>query len=392
MTTARPQRSRRRVWFGVITACILLTAAVVGVRNWKSTTSLASIQAAVAKGDLATAGTLVDRYLGEHPTDRDGLALQAKLAEANRDHRKAADSYGRLVELLPGDIDVRHRYGTALLQSAQFALAEAAYRQILKVQSTDERTQTELQWMLFHQLRERELEDFLESCLSREPANSRLLYHLLVSSQKPPNPHESLPVLERIDAACPHQRPILLGMARCAWKLGDVERARTLFDSVRALGDPDREFALALAEYELEQVHLDGVQAALDSARQVTREEWETDDRWWWLQSQLALQRRELDRALTQVSEAGRLSPRSLPYLHARVSLLRLLGRSDEAATLQTEVDARRAADRRLYLVVHSGELDRPSPALMREIADLCHLQHKPQQTEGWRRLAGDSR
>jgi tetratricopeptide (TPR) repeat protein len=197
-----------------------------------------------------------------------------------------------------------------------------------------------------------------------------------------------MPILERVHGECPNQRSILFAMALCAWRLGEIERARKLFDEVREYGSVDRELALALAEFELEQLHLEGAEAALVLAKDMTADQWRSDDRWWWLQAKMMQQRRMLPAALEAVSEAYELYPRSLPYLQARISLLRLLGRMEEARRLEGEADARRDADRRLYVIMQSSELNQPMPQLMREIAQLCRVQRKTLQAEGWQRLA----
>lgn len=384
MTTVRPIHRRRRGWLPPL----LLLGAHLVLSGCQNAISLSAIEAAVRRGDLSAANRMVDEYVRQHPTDTAGLQLQARLAEASRDPRRAAAALSALVHQSPDDIDLQRKYGMALLASNQYDRAEAVLREALRRQPADEATRTELQWILFHQLRERELEAFLESCLEREPASHRLLYHLLVSAQKRPNPHESMPILEQIDRAVPHQRNIGLGLARCAWKLGDIDKARSLFETARALGPVDPEFSLTLAEFELEQVNPAGVAAALAPTSAVSLEHWQANDRWWWLQSQVALQRGELEPALAAVSEACQRYPRSLTYQHSRVTLLRLLGRGDDAAALEQDVAARREADRRLYAIVHSGELDRPTPALLQELAELCDRQQKPLQAAGWRVLA----
>lgn len=392
MTSPGPARFQRRRFGTFLSLAAASLMVCFGPAGCRRSGSLSAVEAAVRKGELAAANQMVDEYVRQHPTEVDGLQLQARLAEAGHDYRRAAEALSALVLRSAGNIELQRRLGFALLQSAQFEQAEAVFRETLRLQPTDEAAQTELQWILFHQLRERELEAFLESCLEREPGSHRLLYHLLVSSQKPPNPHESMPVLEKIDQACPNQRTVVLGLARCAWKLGNIDKARDLFETARALGAEDSELALSLAEFELEQVNPAGVEAALAPTSAMSLEQWQTHDRWWWLQSQVAQQRGELDAALAAVSEACRRYPRSLTYQHARVTLLRLLGRGDDAVALAADVAARREADRRLYVVVHSGELDRPTPALLHEVAELCDRQQKSLQATGWRILANQRR
>lgn len=375
-------------WGALVVGCLVLAIGMWVIRGWTNSVSLAGIQTSIARGDLPRARVLVDRYLEEFPQDPDGFALAVKLAEASRDTEGAVDLYRRWAQLMPGDLPIWQGYGNSLLKTARFEEAESVYRTILRDHPTDVTAQTELQWILFHQLRTRELEQFLEQCLALEPANDRLLFHLLMTAQKPPNPHESLPVLERINEAVPGQRSILLGMARCAWKLGEIDRARELFAEVAKLGDPDRELCLALAEFELEQLNIEQVQAALDAIPRKSDDELESDDRWWSIRSQLALRNLNLEEALVQITKAATLYPRSLPYLQSRISLLRLLKWKDEADALNREAEAHRKAEQRLYIIVNSGELYRPTASLAREIAALCADQKKAAQSEGWTHLA----
>lgn len=375
-------------WGALVVGCLVLAIGMWVIRGWTNSVSLAGIQTSIARGDLPQARLLVDRYLEEFPADSEGFELAVKLAEASRDTEASADLYRRWAQLVPGDLPVWQGYGNSLLKTARFEEAESVYRTILRDHPTDVTAQTELQWILFHQLRTRELEQFLEQCLALEPENDRLLFHLLMTAQKPPNPHESLPVLERIDKAMPGQRSILLGMARCAWKLGKTDRARELFAEVAKLKDPDRELCLALAEFELEQLNIERVQVALDAIPRSSDDELESDDRWWSIRSQLALRNLNLEEALVQITKAAALYPRSLPYLQSRISLLRLLKWKDEADSLEQEAEAHRKAEQRLYIIVHSGELQRPTATLAREIATLYADQKKTAQSQGWSRLA----
>jgi len=375
-------------WGALVVGCLVLAIGLWGNRWWTNSVSLSGVQSSIARGDLPHARLLVGRYLEEFPADPDGLELAVKLAEASRDTEGSVELYRRWAQLMPGNLSIWQGYGNALLKTARFEEAESVYRTILCDHPTDVTAQTELQWILFHQLRTRELEQFLEQCLALEPENDRLLFHLLMTAQKPANPHESLPVLERIDKAVPGQRSILFGMARCAWKLGEIDRASELFAEVAKLKEPDRELCLALAEVELEQLNIERVQADLDAIPRKSDDELESDDRWWSIRSQLSLRSLNLEEALVQITKAAALYPRSLPYLQSRISLLRLLKWKDEADALEREAEAHRKAEQRLYIIVHSGELQRPTATLALEIATLCADQKKTAQSNGWNRLA----
>jgi len=330
---------------------------------------------------------MTEQYVAQNPDDVAGWLLQAELAELVQDYRKASTACAAVVSLRPDQLRYRHQLAKAQLRSAQFEAAEVSYRQILERNRLDEVAQTEIQWMLFHQQRVRELEDFLERCLADDPASSRLLFHLLMISQKPPNPLESLPVLEKIDAACPGQSVILAGLARCAWRTGDVPRARELFAGLEHESKSPRELVLTLAEFELEQTNVDAADQLLSSQDNNSSVDWTAEDRWWWLQSQIAQYRRQYATALESISEACRLRPREGQYLQTRLTLLQILGRTDEAGILQADLESRRAAVQEIYQIVSRGDLNQQSENVLGEIARHCRTLKKLEQADGWDQL-----
>ncbi len=334
------------------------------------------------KNDIAK--EMSEQYVVQNPDDVRGWLVNAEIAEQAKDFRKAATAYTAVVSLRPEQIRYRHQLAKAQLQSAQFTAAELSYREILDRNKLDEKAQTEIQWMLFHQQRARELEDFLERCLVDDPASPRLLFHLIMISQKPPNPLESLPVLEKIELASPGQPTIQAALARCAWRSGDVPRARKLFAMLQIENGNDRELILTLAEFELEQTNVETAERLLSLNDNKKSVEWSKDDRWWWLKAQILQRRRQYAEALDAITEASRLRPREGQYLQSRLSLLRILGRVDEAAIVQAELESRRTAVDGLY---HIGSLNEASADVLRDIARHCRTLKKSQQADGWDQL-----
>jgi len=388
-SSSRSPLRRGRLMAGCGLLVLLLT---VGGWYWfRPDVSVQAIELAMKNGDLVAAKAMAERYVQQSPDDLRGWMLQADLAELNKDFPKAAVAYSAVVQLRPDDIRIRHQYAKALLQSSQFQLAEDAYRAILDRKGTDEIAQTEIQWILFHQQRDRELEDFLEACLKLEPGNSRLLFHLLVSSQKPANPLESLPLLEKIDADCPSQRSIELAVAECAWRMGDLRRSRGLFNSIVQKHGLDASLALTLAEFEFEQTRPEVAKKyldwPLDDSTDVSNASQQQKDVWWWMKAQIAQSQRQFDVALEAMTEACRLRPRELRYIHARASLLQLLGRSQEATALQAEVAQRRIADRELSRLVNGGNLHQADISVLMEIARHCRTLGRTFQADNWELL-----
>lgn len=373
--------TNRRRWLSGLSVLILLSMGGVYLL-FPSRVSLQSADSAMQSGDLSAATSLINNYLEHSPEDVRGWMLKATLAERTGNLRDVADAYSRASALRPTDLNLLHRCAKSMMKSAQFQSAEAVFRMVLNLNSNDELAQTEIQWMLFHQQRDRELEQFLEACLQREPGSERLLFHLVMSSQKPPNPLESLPVLEKIDADCPGQSSIELGIARCTWRMGEIPRARKLFGTVIKTIGISSDLALTLAEFEFEQTNL---QAADDYLRSVSDgSKPSEDDRWWWLTGQIAQHRRRFEDALAAYTTAARLRPRELRYLHSQATLLQIVGRTEEAAKLQSEVEARRNAERQLYLIVNGGQLNEASAKVCSDISEIQRSLGKNLQAEGW--------
>ena len=367
--------------------CVFLIGMWLVIQRLVLQPSVDSITTAMREGHEDLATQMTEQYVTQNPNDVEGWLLQAELAELAEDYRKASTAYAVVVSLQPDQLRHRHRLVKAQLQSAQFEAAETNYREILERSPLDEIAQTEIQWMLFHQQRVRELEDFLERCLADDPASSRLLFHLLMISQKPPNPLESLPVLEKIDAACPGQSTILAGLARCAWRTGDLPRARELFARLQHESKSLRELVLTLAEFELEQSNVDAADQLLRSQDNNSSIDWSTEDRWWWLQSQIFQHRRQYATALESITEACRLRPRESQYLQSRLTLLQILGRGDEAAIVQADLESRRTAIEAIYQIVNRGDLNQQSENVLGEIARHCRTLRKLEQADGWDQL-----
>jgi tetratricopeptide (TPR) repeat protein len=384
---ARRQTNYWRLILFTIAICGLLTAAWFSFQRILFHPSLQSINTAIQEGKNDIAKELSEQYVVLNPDDVRGWLVNAEIAELAKDFRKAATAYTAVVSLRPDKIRYRHQLAKAQLQSAQFAAAELSYREILERNKLDEKAQTEIQWMLFHQQRVRELEEFLEQCLIDDPASPRLLFHLLMTSQKPPNPFESLPVLEKIDLEAPGQPTIQAALARCAWRSGDVPRARKLFAMLSIENGNDRELILALAEFELEQTDIETTERLLRLNDDQKSVEWSNDDRWWWLKSQVLQHRRQYAEALEAITEASRLRPREGQYLQTRMSLLRILGRADDAAIVQAELELRRTAVEGIYQIVSHGDLNEASANILRDVARHCRTLKRLQQANGWDQL-----
>jgi tetratricopeptide (TPR) repeat protein len=112
------------------------------------------------------------------------------------------------------------------------------------------------------------------------------------------------------------------------------------------------------------------------------------EDQLAWNASMVAESLGNIEQALQQIEVALAIHPDELRYVQRRGALLRLLGRSDEAARLLERANQLEACIGRLTEIVLSGQLENPSVALCRELAELCGRRGKLFQAQVWRRAA----
>lgn len=290
---------------------------------------------------------------------------------------------------IPEDPNRQFKQAMAVLQTGHLEEAEQRFRELLRSQPDSEPVQTELQWLLFNQMREREVETLLEEALSRSPAELRLLYHLLSTQQRRPIAQEAIGMLERANELVPGQSSVQLALARCAWQMGDTARARNLLETVHKNGNQNLESALVFAEFLIEQDDLQGAENALEPPDESVGQVWRNDDRWWWLQSRLAALHRRWDQSLTCLEEAVRRRPGEVRYANAEGVTRQALNQTEAAEAARARSVALADAERELYIIVSRGDLEQLTPAICREISKHCAILHRTAQAKGWLTLAG---
>ena len=113
----------------------------------------------------------------------------------------------------------------------------------------------------------------------------------------------------------------MAGLARCAWKVGDLSRACELFEQLKNELSHDKYFTLTLAKFEFEQAHVDASMRLLNLYNNESSVNWTTaDDRWCWLKSQILQHRRQNADALDAITAAYRLRPRDVQHLQTRLA------------------------------------------------------------------------
>lgn len=366
---------------------VLLAVAALPIAWWALVTPRITgddVQMRLERGDVAGALAAAGRLVAARPGDGDAWLLLAACHEAGGDFDSAADAYAHAIPHARDRDAATSRRAMALLRAARLEEAEQVFRSIRSSRQDDEEALTELQWILFNQMRERELEELLESVLINDPGNFHALYHLLYSRQRPPNARECIGRLEEVDRLRPGQPAIEFALARCNWQLGDEQRARRLFDAARTARPRRLEWELVYAEFLFETGEFDEA-ASILAPPQDTEKQWLADDRWWWLQVRLLHRARDLSGALMHLETARRLRPGEAAYVELQAVLLEALGRRDDAAECRKDAIEFREADRALYIIVSRGDLQHPSPSLCREIAQACERLGQERQAEGWR-------
>ncbi len=307
--------------------------------------------------------------------------------EKLRDFDAAAEAYSRASAIPESGAEAVGRRGFCLLNAGRLGEAEDAFHTALKRNPSDEAVQTELQWLLFNQLRERELEVFLEGLLDREPNKFRILYHILYSSQRRPNPREAVGRLEQVEQLKPGQPQVQLALGHCYWKLGDINKATRFLEAALQQRPADVETALLVTEFYIEQDNLDLAQSLIEPLKfQLVM-----DDRWWWLLAQLQHRQAKTDDAIDALKEAIRLRPSEVRYLQTIATWYQAKNLTMESRDYHREVQLLRKVNEELYVIVSRGDLDKPNSTTFKILGELFARAKRPKLKQAWEQLAAPS-
>jgi len=368
-------------------AAVSIPALAIAIPAWRLTHpvfTLRDVEAAVLTGRLPDARRMCEAITASDPANGPAWFRLGQLCEELSDFDAGATAFERAVETGADRTTARKRLGFCLLQSGLYGRAETMFRELLQVTPDDEAIQTELQWLLFNQLRERELESFLEEQLKREPASFRILQHLLLSSQRRPNPREAIRLLEAIQKAKPGQPEIELALGHCCWKLGRLAEANRLLHEAGWRRPDHAETTLLLASFQLEQGRLTDADRLLTSLKPSLT----TDDRWWWLTAQWQQRSGMTTEALSSLAKAIELRPGEMRYHHTLATWLQAARRNDEARQHHELARALSQADRDLYVIVSRDRIAPDHAEVCRAISECCRILQRKAQAEGWRMLS----
>lgn len=339
------------------------------------------------QGKTAEVAEALQGFLQEKADSVEGWTLLGKCLNRQKQYSDAADAFREAVRASRSDRKLQTFLAAALMNSARVDEAEHVYRALVETDSQDVKSRTELQWLLFSQLRLREVEMLLKQNLPTANDKFEILFHLAYSSQRPPNPRESIGKLEQIDSIRPGQATIRFAMGHCFWQLGQLDKAREILLSEQFETNRQFERELVIAEFLLELGdHEDAIRRLTPPSDQ--KAEWTRDDRWWWLQGKYYQQLGQLDLALDHISHASRLRPKESRYQASQIALMNALKRPQQATVLVDKLQNTRKAEQELYILVSRGDLTSPDSKTFLQLVEIYTELSEPEIAAEWRRLS----
>lgn len=370
---------------------LLTLAAVLGLgfilfSYFRSPPSLVDGVTAFHNGQIDRARKIAQQRISHDPREAAAWHLLGQCEESAGDRSAATQAYREAATHSPNHGKSRFKFAMSLLESGRLEEAEQEFLKLYQDQPADESVRTELQWLFFNQLRERELEQLLEDALKRQPNDFQAAFHLLYAAQRHPVAQEAKGLLERANQMVPGQATVELALGRCYWKLAQAALARPLIEAAnRKLNH--LESHLVFAEFLLEQGEWDEADAQLKPPQQ-SEELWKLDDRWRWLQSRRRFEQQRLPEALEQIEQAIRLRPSEVRYVQFQATILQALKRAADAAKAREQAARLIKAEQELYIIVSRGDLEHPTPAIMQQVARRCRESGRSVQAQAWEHLA----
>jgi tetratricopeptide (TPR) repeat protein len=384
---------KRWLWIlGSPCAVVLVVYSVWGysVRsNAEATLTEAKRLIAEKRGEAARAA--LNNLLRFKPDEAEATFLIGRSLQLEGKLAAAAEAYARIPVEAKAHRQASLARGIALLHDAQFEAAENAFRDHLELYPESKQARDEVKWLLFNQLRGRELEVFLKGQLFRHLDDESLLFDLLFTEIRKQIPRETMANLATVNELKPGQANVVLALAHCFWKTAQTQSAIDCFRQALQLRPDHLETRLLAAEFQMEQGQLDATSTLLTVPDPITTGmpiDWRDDDRWCWLSSQLAQLKGDDETAQTLAKRALELRPNEREYLHGYQTLLVLTGQTESAEPIRKRAAELQACRRRLEILVLGGDLDNPTADACGEVAALVKDRGESAQADGWSRLA----
>ena len=181
----------------------------------------------------------------------DYLAALAGLAALDRSEGSAAarDRYARLVELDPGDLDMRRAYGEVLAEAGQLAQAQAELNQVLQASPDDVRARRALALVLASRRAGPELVADLEDVVRLQPDSVDARMDLGAAYLGVGKRGEAEAVYDEVLRRRPRSAAALKLCGDLARARGDLKKATSLFGKLRWIAPNDPRPAFLLGTY-----------------------------------------------------------------------------------------------------------------------------------------------
>lgn len=392
-STTATASSKRPLWI-VGSVCV---AVVVGLAAWRyyvlsnADATLDQAKLLMAQQQWEAARESLNSLLRFKPEDPQAIFLVGRSLQLEGQLAAAAAAYARIPAEAKEHRRASQARGLALLHDAQFAAAENAFRHHLEHYPNSKQARDEIKWLLFNQLRTRELEVFLKDQLTRHPGEADLLVDLLFTEIRKQIPRETMDNLATVNEMQPGQANVVLALAQCFWKTAQTESAADYFRHALQLRPAHLETRLLAADFQMEQGQLDAAAKLLtipDTLAGDAPGGWRDDDRWCWLSSRLAQLKGDDEAAESLARKAVEFRPNEREYVHGYQALLALAGQTESAERFRKQAAELQRCRARLEVLVLGGELDHLSAEVCREVASLTRTRGDALQADGWSRLA----
>lgn len=362
----RPSR-RSLLWVGLLGVVVCL-----GMGGWwfyrnsvlrSLPTQIQSAEVSLRSGKFQIARDKLASIQWFEPLNPDVLSIVGRSWLDEGQFEKALP----FLESVPEDAVAFEKAGFALasawLRSGELERAETALRRYLVRFPAAESAREELRWLCFNQFRTRDVEQILIDRLKLTPGDPETLAALLDSEYRQQVPFEGAKYLEQINLLRPGQGSVSVALGFAYWRMGDVEKARPLFQTALTASPDQSHVLLTVAAFLLEQGQSQEAEQLLES-KQVQQ-----DDRYWSLRSELSEQRQQIELALKDLDRAISLRGNNYRYASRRANLLRSLKRMKEAAEAAEVALRLQQVDRAFADIVEAGTHHQPTREVALNIA-----------------------